>query len=180
MKITLIRHGKVNMRWKKWCTSRQFDLDCSNYDIAPLCPIDEKIENDIPDDIYVSSLKRSWETAEKLFGSKEFVETELLNEVPLKSFCDCKVPLPLALWNIVGRVQWFLQNKRQSEIKKDTIKRADALIEKLLQKNRDCVLVSHGFFMQTLIKELKRYGLAVDRDKLGFSNLERVIAVREN
>ena len=47
MKITIIRHGKVDMKWKQWCTSEQFDKDCSNYDSSPICLIDEKIENNI-------------------------------------------------------------------------------------------------------------------------------------
>ncbi len=27
MKITIIRHGKVDMKWKKWCTSKQFETE---------------------------------------------------------------------------------------------------------------------------------------------------------
>ena len=104
MKITIIRHGKVDMKWKKWYTCEQFDKDCSNYDSSPICLIDEKIENNIEDDIYISTLKRSRETAERLFGEKEFIETELLNEVPLKSCLNCKMSLPLWFWNIFGRV----------------------------------------------------------------------------
>lgn len=176
MKITIIRHGKVDMQWKKWYTSRQFDMACTDYDTFPLYPMDINIENDISDDIYVSTLRRSKETAEKLFGRKEFIETELLNEVPLKSFCDCKILLPLCIWNIIGRVQWLLQNNRQIERKQDTEKRANELIEMLQQKNRDCVLVSHGFFMRTLIKELKEHDFVIDKEKLSFSNLEKIIA----
>lgn len=179
MKITIIRHGKVNMQWRKWSTSRQFDDDCSKYDSSPICPISEKEEFDsISSEIYISVLKRSRETAEKLFGRKEFMETELLNEVPLKSFCDCNIMLPLWIWKIVGRMQWLLQSKRQREVKLDTQKRADELIEKLIRKNSDCVLISHGFFMRTLIQELKQYGFKVDSKKVGFANLEKVIAVR--
>ena len=32
--------------------------------------------------------------------------------------------------------------------------------------------------MKTLQKELKRYGFRMDKNKLGFANLERVTAVR--
>ena len=176
MKITIIRHGKVNMKWKSWYTSEQFDKDCSNYDISPICLIDEEIENDIQDEIYISTLKRSQETAERLFGKKEFIKTELLNEVPLKSGFDCNKSLPLWFWNIVGRVQWLLGNNRQLEGKRVTKKRADQLVEKLLQQNKDCILISHGFYMGTLVKEFKQYGFKIDKNKLGFSNLERIIA----
>lgn len=161
MKIMVIRHGKVNMKWRKLSTSRQFDMDCSNYDVSPLYPIDKKTESDIRADIYISTLKRTRDTAEALFGSREFIETKLLNEVPLKSFCDSRIPLPLWVWNIIGRLQWSMGSSRQPEGRKDTKKRADALIEELIQKNRDCVLISHGFFMMILIRELKQYGQEV-------------------
>lgn len=71
-----------------------------------------------------------------------------------------------------------MQSKRQIEVKKDTKKRADELIENLLWKNKDCVLVSHGFFIRTLIQELKRYGFVISRKKLSYDNLEKVIAVK--
>ncbi len=176
MKITIIRHGKVNMQWKKWCTSKQFDIECENYDSASIYPVSEDMAGNVSEDIYISTLKRSRETATQLFGEKEFLETGLLNEVPLKSCFHCKVKLPLWVWNVGGRMQWLFQRKRQVEKREETQKRADALIEKLVQRNRDCILVSHGFFMRTLLKELKKYGFAVDKEKLGFANLERVVA----
>ena len=176
MKITIIRHGKVDMKWKQWCTSEQFDKDCSNYDSSPICLIDEKIENNIGDDIYISTLKRSRETAEQLFGEKEFIETDLLNEVPLKSCLDCKISLPLWFWNIFGRVQWILGNNRQLEVKTETKKRADQLIERLLQENKNCILISHGFYMRTLVNELQQYGFTIDKNKMEFRNLERIVA----
>lgn len=177
MKITIIRHGKVNMQWKKWYTSKQFDLACANYDISPLYPMHET-ENAVSCDIYISTLKRSKETAEHLFGKKEFIETKLLNEVPLKSFCDCNIPLPLCFFNIIGRAQWFFQSRRQPERRQDTKKRADELIALLLQKNRDCVLISHGFFMQTFIKELKQSEFRIDKKSLAFANLEKITAIK--
>lgn len=75
-------------------------------------------------------------------------------------------------------MQWLLQNSRQMEKKQDTEKRADELMKILLQNNRDCVLVSHGFFMGTLLKKMKQYGFVIDKEKVGFANLEKVIAVK--
>lgn len=178
MKITLIRHGKVNMRWKKWYTSKQFDEDCANYDDASIVPVDVKADSSTAT-VYISTLKRSRETAEQLFGKKAFVETKLLNEVPLKSFCDCGIWLPLWIWNVGGRLQWLWQSKRQVEGQVATQKRAKKLIKKLLEENQDCVLISHGFFMRTLLKELKKQGFTVAKNKMGFANLEKIIAIKE-
>ena len=110
------------------------------------------------------------------FGEKEFIETDLLNEVPLKSCLDCKISLPLWFWNIFGRVQWMLGNNRQLEVKTETKKRADQLIERLLQENKNCILISHGFYMRTLVNELQQYGFTIDKNKMEFRNLERIVA----
>jgi len=177
MKITLIRHGKVNMKWKKWYTSEQFDRDCAKYDSSPICPIDDKQEG-LWGEIYISTLQRSFHTAERLFGECEFTETELLNEVPLRSFCDSKISLPLWMWNVGGRLQWMMQSRRQPERKADTQKRAGQLVEKLIEQNKDCILVSHGFFMRTLLAELKRQGFCISKSGVGIANLAQITAVK--
>lgn len=83
MRAIVIRHGKVDFQWRKWSTSKQFNEDCKRYDEAPVCPL---ISDGYPaeeQDIYISSLGRSKETARQLFGAKEFICTELIDEVPL-------------------------------------------------------------------------------------------------
>ena len=167
------------MEWQKLSTSRQFDMDCHKYDISPLYPIHKKIKGVTGTDIYTSTLKRTRDTAEALFGSRTFIETKLLNEVPLKSFCDSRIPLPLLVWNVIGRLQWGMGNIRQPEGRKDSQRRANILIEELIRKNRDCVLVSHGFFMRILIKELKRYGFKINKRRMRLGNLDFVLASRE-
>ena len=32
MKITIIRHGKVSMKWPQKCSSSEFDMACTKYD----------------------------------------------------------------------------------------------------------------------------------------------------
>ena len=178
MKVVIIRHGKVNMRWRKWYTSKQYDRDCANYDFADIVSIGGSPKNVASADIYISTLKRSRQTAEQLFGEGSFLETDLLNEVPLNSFCDCSVLLPLWIWNVMGRLQWLWQSKRQKEKRTDTQKRADQLIRKLLEKGRDCILVSHGFFMRTLVRELKKQGFVIEKSGVGIANLAQIIAVK--
>ena len=164
------------MKWRKLYTSEQFDAACNTYDISPIYLLNEKADKDVWEKVYISSLKRTRDTAEQLFGSIELVETELLNEVPLKSFCDSKVLLPLWIWNIVGRIQWMFGSDRQDEVRTDTKRRADMLIAELIHKNSDCILISHGFFMKTLVQELRKQDFVINKGKLRFKNLEKVIA----
>ena len=38
MRAIIIRHGKVDFKWKNWSTSEQFDMDCRKYDKASVKP----------------------------------------------------------------------------------------------------------------------------------------------
>lgn len=177
MKVVIIRHGKVNMQWRKWYTSKQYDRDCANYDFADIVSIGGLPKN-VAADIYISTLKRSRQTAEQLFGEGSFLETDLLNEVPLNSFCDCNVLLPLWIWNVMGRLQWLWQSSRQQEGRVATGKRAAQLIAGLIKKDKDCILVSHGFYMRTLVKELRRQGFTIEKRGMGIANLAQIIATK--
>ena len=180
LQIQVIRHGKVNMEWPHRCTSIQFDAACQAYDAADLIPIQKRLTNDDNVPIYVSDLKRSQETAVQLFGHVSLQEMMQLGEVPLRSAFDTTIKLPLWVWNVSGRVQWFLNRKRQVESRKETIKRADDVIRILERDGRDCILITHGFFMKTLIKRMKVHGYEIrGNQKLGFENLQTVTAYKK-
>lgn len=180
MKIYIFRHGKVNMKWPSKCTSQEFDRACSNYDSADIFfPLEYSGALDF-NKIYVSNLLRSLQTAQSLFPAKNY-EIINIDEVPLKSFTDSSKKLPLWIWNVAGRLQWFFNNKRQSETRTETEKRSETVIEELHKKNENCVIISHGFFMRTFIKSLKKQGFKITGDKkIRFSNLQMIIAENSN
>ena len=85
MRAMIIRHGKVDFQWRNWSTSIQFNEDCKLYDKAPIFPlVSDGTPTDYPD-IFISSLRRSRETADQLSGEKEYISTKLLNEVPIRA-----------------------------------------------------------------------------------------------
>ena len=158
MKILLIRHGKVAMEWKKTYTSEEYDKARSLYDEADIDPIDHPQETGDYKRIYVSSLKRAVQTAEQMFPSvpeSMFIRTHLLDEVPLSSFSDTKKPHRRWVYDVMGRIQW-VTGRRQAETRAETGKRADELIGLLEKKNENAILVTHGFFMNVLIRRFKR------------------------
>ena len=177
MIITIIRHGKVNHVWKKSCTSAEFDEECRLYDIAPIedmsCSQTYKAQK-----VYISTLDRSYQTARQLFGEKEFAKTALINEVPLSSSFDTKIKLPLWFWNVTGRLQWFCNSKRQIETKKQTKERAEEFVQELIQNNEDCAIVTHGFFMHTLISVMEKQGFKADNTSMNYKNGEAVVLVK--
>ncbi len=90
MRITIIRHGKVNMKWPKKCSSNDFDKACDEYDRSDLESINITTLDEQNGRVYVSKLLRSINTAKLLFPNKEYYEMSEIGEVPLKSFTDTK------------------------------------------------------------------------------------------
>ena len=180
MRITIIRHGKVNMEWPKKCSSADFDMACAKYDRSDLeysniTPLEITVDR-----IYVSKLSRSVNTAKSLFPNNAYLEMPEIGEVPLRSFMDTKKRLPLWIWNVLGRVQWYIGSERQLEKRKDTMQRANKVIDLCERANEDCILVTHGFFMHTMTKALKSRGyILTGNNQLDIKNLQ-VIRAEKN
>ena len=47
MRAIIIRHGKVDFKWKNWSTSEQFVMDCRKYDKASVRPFLVEIPKNI-------------------------------------------------------------------------------------------------------------------------------------
>lgn len=183
MRITLIRHEKVDMVWDKKYDSETFDRACEQYNRRPIIFSDKQYDKITEaQKVYISGLSRTYETACRLFDGTDFVKTTLLNEVPLRSFKDTKRLYPLWVWNFIGRLQWFVGKRRQPECRKTTRLRARELIRLLENHQEDCYLVTHGLYMRTLISELRGCGYRIRREKnfrnFGIANLDRVVAVK--
>lgn len=86
--------------------------------------------------------------------------------------------LPLIFWNVFWRLQWFLDREPQSEGRKETIQRAEQFVAMLIEKDRDCMIISHGFFMHTLIRIMKKHAFKVDHISVTYSNGEYILAKR--
>ena len=120
--------------------------------------------------VYISRLERSKSTALCFFGKAKLKQTELLDEVPLRSGFDTELRLPLWFWNLTGRIQWFLNHLRQAESRHLTERRARKLVGKVYAAGEDCVLVTHGFYMHTLIKEFQKGGFQTKQQRAHYQN----------
>ena len=174
MEILLIRHEKVGYPWKGRYTSAEFDRACLDYDRAPLLPFSRPSPAGRFDKIYVSRLSRSRDTARVLFPGETYTETDLLDEVPLRSAFEAGLRLPLWLWNAAGRFQWLSGSPRQKEGRPDTEKRAAAFVRLAEREGRDCAAVTHGFYMQALVRQFRRAGFRPDRSSLLYRNGEGI------
>lgn len=179
MKIYIIRHARVDMEWPDRCTSHKFEELMDLYNTSNIDPVKEPAMNVPCNNIYVSNLVRSLKTAQGLFPNAEHKKLEDIMEVPISPYKDTEGLVTVWSWNFFGRLQWFLNNRRQPEVRKDTYKRAQRVVDVLEDGGLDCVLVSHAFFIKTLVKVLKKNGYKVEGDRpSGLRNLEMVIAYK--
>ena len=162
MKITLIRHGKVNMDWKKRYTSAEYDDAWERYDDCDIFPITKHYEVDEDAKVFVTGFKRTQETAKQFLGVDQYEIIEsLADEVPLKSYKDSLKRHRRGYMNFRGRLQWYLPSHRQEERRKATFLRAYELIRFLEQQTDDAVVVMHGFFLRAMCFVLKKSGYHV-------------------
>ena len=160
MKLLLIRHGKVDMKREKYYSPEEYNMAQARYDEADILPVKAGQGTGDYERIYVSSLRRTQLTAEQLFPSAPpsmLVRTALLDEVPLSAFCSTPKRRPWWMYDVFGRLQWRF-GKGQKESYAETRERADRLIAELEKKNENAILITHGFFMNVLIRRLKRRG----------------------
>lgn len=154
MVIELIRHYKVNHKWKKLCSSKEFLSECNKYDLSEIKSCSDKRETESP--IYVSSLKRSQVTAKSLFPNSEFIISDLLNEITIIPFTHTKKKLPIWLWVLFGRMQWGFNSPSQLETQSDTKLKMKELLDLIEKENSDCILVGHGFFFYVFSRFLEK------------------------
>lgn len=167
------------MKWPKWCSSVEFDNACSEYDRSDLEVINMISLDEQKGKIYVSKLLRSKNTAKSLFPNREYCEMPEIGEVPLKSFMDTQRRLPLWMWNVLGRMQWYIGSARQLEKRNATIQRANKAIDLCEGEKEDCILITHGFFMKTFVTVLKKRGYMISGDNsLKVKNLQMIQAER--
>ena len=188
--FTIFRHGKVKANFPMFCTSKEFDEYMDYYDKADIYPIGKEYLRSPDEALYISTLRRTRLTAAGLFGeeaAEAATPLEMAVEVPMRSFMDLNIPLPTIIWTMMARIQWFYDSYRQFETKKQTKARAEALIDLLESKQntdyeKSCSLVSHGFFMLTLHRRLKRRGYKLKgiprHSDEGYRNLQSFHASR--
>ena len=176
MKVVIIRHAEVDYCWSRRCTSEMFDSACRKYDLSPIKNVTYSIPQTVYQKIYVSELSRSKDTAKILFPNEEYFESQLINEVPLKSSFDTKMNMPLWFWNLTGRLQWFVNSRRQDEGHGKTRERAKEFVVMISNDDMDVAVVTHGFYMHFLLQEMKKAGFRMTGSSVKFKNGEYVIA----
>jgi broad specificity phosphatase PhoE len=160
MKIGLIRHFKVNYQKKLFMTSKQFKQWEENYNTSEVIKNDVELMGIKWDKCYSSTLIRAIITAQHVYKD-EIVQNDLIRETIIDPIFKSNLKLPYWFWAVSGRLAWYFNHKSQEENK--TITKAkkfvDLLLDEIQKESKENILiVTHGFFMYSLQKELKKRG----------------------
>lgn len=162
MKIGLIRHFKVNYQKKFFMTSKEFKEWEENYNTSGVIRNDVELMGIKWDRCYSSTLIRAIITAKHVY-SNEIFQNDLIRETIIDPIFKSDLKLPYWFWAVSGRIAWYFNHKSQEESKTITNDKARQFLD-LLQEEAEkegaenILIVTHGFFMFSLQKELKRRG----------------------
>jgi len=174
MKITLIRHAKVDYQFKLWYRALEFDEAVKGYDESPIHMDLTKEFGDLEGSLYVSGLQRTHETAKLVFPQMQYTEDRLFDEIPARAFTKISVRLPGLVWLLMARIQWYLESEKQLETRKESKARAMCAVDVLEAcEEQQVTLICHGLFMRVLVRELQRRGYQL-KSKATYGNLDEI------
>ena len=162
LRIGLIRHFKVKDHKNFFMTSKQFKEWEENYNKSDVIIKDVKLMGIKWDKCYSSTLIRAKITAQSVY-KEEIVKSDLIRETIIDPIFKSNLKLPYWFWAVTGRIAWYFNHKSQEEnkiITKDKVRKfVDELQEEAKREGSENILiVTHGFFMYSLQKELKKRG----------------------
>ena len=169
MKIILIRHFKVDFKWDFAYNSLDYEKACENYDSSKVIKADLTIKSN--GKVISSTMVRALETTRLIFNKPPDISSDLLREIPIKPFIKTNLILPTFIWNIIGRIQWRFDSKNQPETYTESRLRVDNIIDTIITKNEDCIIIAHGWIIKLIIRRLikeKFHGLHPTLIRTGF------------
>lgn len=156
MRIGLVRHFKVKKELPKkifisrdelYSWFKEYDAAVIEEGECDLCGIDWK-------KCYASDLPRALKTAQTIFDGDIISLNGLREFQPLLLF-KSNMKLPILLWIILPRIKQLMSTELTAEFKEKIVSSLDEI---LTQSKEDTLIVSHGFSMIFLKKELIKRG----------------------
>ena len=162
MRIGLVRHFKVDYKRKSFMASEEFKDWERRYNISEVIKNNVELQSIHWDKCYCSTLSRAITTAKEIY-TDEIIQSDLIKEVPVNPIFNSNFKLPYWFWAITSRIAWYFNHNSQEEFKAKTILNAKNFLNSLEKKSKEensqnILVVTHGFFMYTLQKELRKRG----------------------
>jgi broad specificity phosphatase PhoE len=143
-------------------TSKEFKEWEENYNKSDVIKNDVELMEITWDKCYSSTLVRALVTAQHVYKEK-IVTNDLIRETIIDPIFKSNFKLPYWFWAVSGRVAWYFNHKSQEENRTITKEKARQFVDLLqeeseIEGSENILVVTHGFFMYSLQKELKKRG----------------------
>jgi len=178
MSVYFIRHAKVKFEFDKKYNSSQYIDAVKNYDLSNIVDIEQKtieeIKSKIPNQftVFISSMKRSQMTAEKIFPEINKIVIKELDEILLYPYKQTNKQIALENWVKYGKIQWFLNFKNQIRNRK-IVKQEIAKILEKINIYPNSVIIGHQIQLKYMLKEMIKNGFyAMNHSLKEIDNLE--------
>ncbi|MEO7423559.1 MAG: histidine phosphatase family protein [Fibrobacteria bacterium] len=159
MKLGIVRHFQIPHDRMQMLDGAGFDAWAEWYDTTDVHAKAVPAAGEEWNHCLCSDLPRAMFTAKTIFKGPIEV-TPSLREVPFTSFLPRRMKFPLLMWQATSRVGWWLDHASQRETRSQTKRRISAFVAGLLADHagKNVLIVTHGFLMQWLEKELTAAG----------------------
>lgn len=180
MYIILCRHGETEWSLSGKHTSFT-DIPLTNKGQTQAKELKDRLSKWTFDEIYSSPMKRAKETADLSIETDKIIIEPLAVEWNYGSYEGLTTP---EIWKTKPDWNLFYDGAPNGEGPNDVGHRADALIEKWIQSQKNVLLFSHGHFLRVLASrwidlkasDARLFGLSVASiSVLGFERKQRVI-----
>jgi len=164
MKIILLRHGKVNISYKKKLYAKEMEEWIKEYNYSSIfdveVPLDVKYILTECDVFVCSELQRSQESL-VLCKRKFYVSHAFFNEVDLPYGNWGRIKFSVSFWLVFFRILWFLRYSANGETFEKGKLRGKEATQKLIgyaENKKGVLLVGHGIMNQLIGRELIKRG----------------------
>lgn len=156
MKIGLVRHFKVKHTYPNnvLVSLEEVVHWFEGYESAEIEPILIDLRGIEFSRCYTSSADRALKTSAIIFKGEQTILHEL-RELDVLPLMNSKRKLPFLMWAILVRIKSFSSNRITDEFRNNILRFLDDLLSK---NTEDVLIVSHGFVMMQMQKELRRRG----------------------
>jgi broad specificity phosphatase PhoE len=174
MEIILYRHAEPVVSNEEVINGCDFPLWVQRYNESGIIAEDIRIEKEIV--VYTSDLRRSIETGKRF--SEKIIQNPLFREAEFPLINFPAIRLKTKYWMLFSRSLWLLGSKTKCESFKEARQRASQIVdqfETFLIENQRIVIVSHGFLIRLIKRELLHRNWILKESVGGYGFLSKMV-----
>ena len=158
--ILIYRYGRVQQAEMNTIGPHQIAEAVRAYNSAPIEGGFSKEAEPFPNLIVTSTLRRSIDTADQLFGRVDLTD-QLFREAELPDLLKLPLKLRPSHWFVVARLYWLLGADRNCESQRlfrSRVTKAARRLDDLAREHGSVALIGHGILNQYVARELLKLG----------------------